>query len=150
MWIALEDEKNLIKRLNQAGLKQMRANRPWWYLVALQESPPETESCPEASSHGNWIHQLDSRKTARVNFNYVWPTLLRKLNHNDQCKIRKSDIIHTHTECSWQHVILSLSKHGKLLFAKFHYISDSNMYNYIIPNWFLRNQTKKMCKLMAK
>ena len=31
---------------------------------------------------------------------------------------------HTHTECSWQHAILSLSKHGKLLFTKFHYISD--------------------------
>ena len=41
----------------------------------------ETESCPEASSHGYWIHQLDTRKTARVNFTYVWPTLLRKLNH---------------------------------------------------------------------
>ena len=41
----------------------------------------ETESCPEASSHGYWIHQLDTRKTARVNFTYIWPTLLRKLNH---------------------------------------------------------------------
>ena len=41
----------------------------------------ETESRPEASSHGYWIHQLDTRKTARVNFTYVWPTLLRKLNH---------------------------------------------------------------------
>ena len=41
----------------------------------------ETESCPEASSHGYWIHQLDTRKTAHVNFTYVWPTLLRKLNH---------------------------------------------------------------------
>ena len=30
---ALKDEKNLIKRLNQASLEQMRANRPWWYLV---------------------------------------------------------------------------------------------------------------------
>ena len=41
----------------------------------------ENESHPEASSHGYWIHKLDTRKTARVNFTYVWPTLLRKLNH---------------------------------------------------------------------
>ena len=41
----------------------------------------ETESRPEASSHRYWIHQLDTRKTARVNFTYVWLTLLRKLNH---------------------------------------------------------------------
>ena len=48
----------------------------------------ETESRPEASSHGYWIHQLDTRKTARVNFTYVWPTLLRKLNHKWPCAIR--------------------------------------------------------------
>ena len=31
----------------------------------------ENESRPEASSHGYWIHKLDTRKTARVNFTYV-------------------------------------------------------------------------------
>ena len=41
----------------------------------------ENESRPEASSHGYWIHKLDTRKTACVNFTYAWPTLLRKLNH---------------------------------------------------------------------
>ena len=40
----------------------------------------ETESRLEALSHGYWIHQLDTRKTAYY-FTYVWPTLLRKLNH---------------------------------------------------------------------
>ena len=50
-----------------------------WISIASESR--ETESRPEASSHGYWIHQLDTRKTARVNFTYVWPTLLRKLNH---------------------------------------------------------------------
>ena len=49
--------------------------------ASIASESRETESRPEASSHGYWIHQLDTRKTAHVNFTYVWPTLLRKLNH---------------------------------------------------------------------
>ena len=64
---------------------------PWLWMQFIQiqnfmhysiaSESRETESRPEASSHGYRIHQLDTRKTARVNFTYVWPTLLRKLNH---------------------------------------------------------------------
>ena len=50
-------------------------------MFSIASESRQTESCPEASSHGYWIHQLDTWKTARVNFTYVWPTLLRKLNH---------------------------------------------------------------------
>ena len=49
--------------------------------ISTASKSRETESRPKASSHGYWIHQLDTRKTAYVNFTYVWPALLRKLNH---------------------------------------------------------------------
>ena len=50
-------------------------------LIKTASESRETESRPEASSHRYWIQQLDTRKTVRVNFTYVWLTLLRKLNH---------------------------------------------------------------------
>ena len=68
-WTSKEFHKNL-------GCKNV------WYLITRTASESrENESRPEASSHGYWIHKLDTRKIARVNFTYVWPTLLRKLNH---------------------------------------------------------------------
>ena len=53
----------------------------YYIWISIASESRETESRPEASSHGYWIHQLDIRKTAHVNFTYVWPTLLIKLNH---------------------------------------------------------------------
>ena len=58
-----------------------RSNTSTTMLYKFHITSVASESRPEASSHGYWIHQLDTQKTAHVNFTYVWPTLLRKLNH---------------------------------------------------------------------
>ena len=146
------------------------------FRIALQASPGKPSPARKRQVTGTEFTSSILKKTARVNFTYVWPMLLRKLNHKyesfcanirqwqNNCLVPvtycpesqvgrsekyfildknfKSPVInlpgkmtsakfesltsftHTHTECSWQHAILSLSKHGKLLFAKFHYISD--------------------------
>ena len=51
------------------------------------------------------------------------------INEVKWCKIRKSDITHTHTRSVADNTLYwVLAEHGMLLFGNFHYISDKNMH----------------------